>query len=399
MMKILSVLSLLALSLISNLFAEDDYYEKGVILLKVWQPDLVSLVGNQVINGSEQFQSVLTQYSAITSRKLPHSTAITDGWYRVEFPTELLLTDIRLALLDCPDIRYATLNYIGRLSGNPNDALWALQWALQRIRIADAWNINTGNGSILIGVLDTGIDIGHEDLSPDVWINPGEVPGNSLDDDANHYCDDIDGWNFFPETANCPQPPPPLPELWPGDQIVFEGWALRRSYHGTRVAGVIAAKTYNGTGIAGVAGGWNGQNGARLVGLRVADPNFGDWRQDRAAAAINYLTALRLRGYKVIANMSFQDDIHNDLQLQAFKDAVEGARASGVVMVAAAGNCPKEPCLGSVDELPAPARWVGVLAIGASMDAPAIGQERRSPYSLWDGGKVLCVAPVRQAAR
>jgi peptidase S8 and S53, subtilisin, kexin, sedolisin len=51
--------------------------------------------------------------------------------------------------------------------------------------------------TVIVGVVDSGVDINHEDLKPIIWTNPKEIPGNGIDDDKNGYIDDVHGWNFL----------------------------------------------------------------------------------------------------------------------------------------------------------------------------------------------------------
>lgn len=255
--------------------------------------------GNQVINGSAQLQTTFREYGVVNSRKLPHVDAQTNGWYRLEFPQDTPLEEILNAFKNCPDIRIATLNHSGILADIPDDPLWPDQWTLQKIDIPNAWNIIKPDNTILVGIMDTGLDYAHEDLTDNVWQNlgedadgdghtlewngstwildPGDLDGD--DDDGNNYADDLVGWNFIYNT-NDPQE---------------SGHS-----HGTRVGGVIAAKTYNNTGIAGIAGGWQGQTGVRLVGVPISHPAQG-WFELQAYEAIIYLTQLRQQSYTVIA--------------------------------------------------------------------------------------------------
>ena len=128
----------------------------------------------------------------------------------------------------------------------PSDADFPKQWALRNtgqvagnpgtpgvaghdIRALPAWQRSTGQGQV-IAVLDQGMDISHPDLASNVWLNTGELPGNGVDDEGNGWVDDVHGWNVGDYN--------PHPRPWD---------------HGTSVAGIAAAATNNGMGVAGVA--------------------------------------------------------------------------------------------------------------------------------------------------
>ncbi|WP_418895500.1 S8 family serine peptidase [Limibacterium fermenti] len=110
------------------------------------------------------------------------------------------------------------------------------------INILPAWEEETGNPEVIVAVVDGGIDIYHEDLKDNLWINSEEIPDNGIDDDDNGYIDDIHGFNFVKSTG-----------------------AIEPENHGTHVAGVIAAKNNNGKGVSGIAGG----NGAANSGVKL----------------------------------------------------------------------------------------------------------------------------------
>jgi alpha-tubulin suppressor-like RCC1 family protein/subtilisin family serine protease len=101
--------------------------------------------------------------------------------------------------------------------------------------VSKAWQKSTGNG-VTVAVIDTGIDIAHEDLAENIWVNAGEIPNNSIDDDGNGKVDDVNGWNFSDN-----------------NNVVFDTSNVENENHGTHIAGIIAAEKENGKGIAGVA--------------------------------------------------------------------------------------------------------------------------------------------------
>src|ERR1035437_647713 len=78
----------------------------------------------------------------------------------------------------------------------PNDPSYSSQYSLPLIKAPAAWSIIQGDPSVIIGIVDTGVDWPHPDLSANIWHNWGETPNNGIDDDHNGYVDDIRGWDF-----------------------------------------------------------------------------------------------------------------------------------------------------------------------------------------------------------
>ncbi len=141
------------------------------------------------------------------------------------------------------------------LSGAPNDPLFADQWHYNNtgqtggtvdadIDALEAWGIETGNSQVIVAVTDGGIDVLHEDLASNMWVNVDEIPGNGIDDDNNGFIDDVNGYGFGDDSGTIP-----------ADQ------------HGTHVGGTVAAVTNNGIGVSGVAGGDGSGDGVRLMSL------------------------------------------------------------------------------------------------------------------------------------
>lgn len=217
------------------------------------------------------------------------------------------------------------------------------QWGLARI----GWTpelARTARSDVVVAVIDTGIDFHHPDLAPaSIWRNPDEVV-NGRDDDGNGYVDDVMGWNFVDGNPN--------------------PWDL--AGHGTHVAGVIAAATGNGEGIAGIA------PSARIMPLKVL--NFlGRGRSSGIAAAIAYAAT---EGARVI-NLSLGGEELSSTE----KRAIEFAARQGVLVVAAAGNAG-----GDVAKF-GPAGLPSVLCVGASgLD------DRRASFSN-AGAEIDLVAP------
>jgi len=106
-----------------------------------------------------------------------------------------------------PRILRVEPNYLLFTRALPNDPGFSQQWALYNygqtggtanchINAAQAWDITTGS-EVIVAVIDTGVDYTHPDLAGQMWINPGEIPGNDIDDDGNGYVDDIYGFVRF----------------------------------------------------------------------------------------------------------------------------------------------------------------------------------------------------------
>ena len=101
------------------------------------------------------------------------------------------------------------------------------------VGMADAWaSYGEGKRDVVVAVIDTGVDISHEDLAGAIWVNEDEIPGNGLDDDGNGYADDVNGWNFYHNNN----------QIYNGSE----------DSHGTHGAGTIRASSGNGVGISGM---------------------------------------------------------------------------------------------------------------------------------------------------
>ncbi len=198
----------------------------------------------------------------------------------------------------------------------PTDPDYAKQWNLRMLNLPKAWAIEQGAPSVIIAVVDSGLDMQHPDLRSQLWQNRGEIPDNGIDDDENGYVDDVKGWDFSDAPTMQGR----------GDWTERDNRPDDETGHGTHVAGIIAAEPNNGIGIAGVA--WN----CRLMTLRAGFvAGAGAFLQsDDVAAAIVYAAD---NGAQII-NMSWGDPVN----VFIVQDAVEYAYQRGCILVAAAGN-------------------------------------------------------------
>ncbi|GAF03934.1 S8 family serine peptidase [Saccharicrinis fermentans] len=147
--------------------------------------------------------------------------------------------------------------------GTVNDALEGCD-----INLFNAWLKQKGSPEVIVAVIDGGIDITHEDLATNIWVNTSEYNGSSkTDDDGNGYKDDIYGYNFVDNNGT----------IEPND-------------HGTHVAGIIGAENGNNIGLCGIAGGDVAIPGVRLMSCQVfeTDAMGNETSADNFAEAIKY---------------------------------------------------------------------------------------------------------------
>ena len=119
------------------------------------------------------------------------------------------------------------------------------------VAVEKAWDLTTGDPSIIVAVLDEGVDVDHEDLKGSMWVNEGEVWGSHEDGDGNGYAGDIHGYNFVE------------------DHGVIAVESLYDTGHGSHVAGVIAATNNNGKGISSIAGGNGAVPGVKIMSCQI----------------------------------------------------------------------------------------------------------------------------------
>ncbi|MDD5258569.1 MAG: S8 family serine peptidase [bacterium] len=259
--------------------------------------------------------SAAPQSSGSSQKQLsPQNSPLDEGlsrWFTVSVKDGQDLQDTLDACTGSSLVEYAEPIYIYSIAAVPNDPYYSSsgtwgqqyddQWGLKNIQSERAWNISRGNSDAIVAVIDTGVDSTHPDLSANIWSNPGEIPGNGIDDDNNGYIDDTMGWDFIDNN---------------NDPMDTHG-------HGTHLSGIIAAVGNNGQGITGVC--WQ----AKIMVIKgLTDSGTG--ASDQLAQAIKYAVD---NGAKVI-NLSW-GGYGTSLLIQ---DALMYAYDHNCVIVAAAGN-------------------------------------------------------------
>jgi subtilisin family serine protease len=259
------------------------------------------------------------------------------GLYLLELDQKQDIGEAKEILSRTDGVIYAEPNYIRQLYYEPNDTFYPYQWALHLINADEAWDISRGNSTVLIAIIDTGVDYLHPDLAPNIWHNPGETPDNGIDDDGNGYVDDHIGYDF----SDAP--------YWPGmgDYLDRDNDPMDDNGHGTHCSGIAAAAGDNEIGMAGVA------FDAKIMAVRAGFSlifGVGVLEDDDSAAAIIYAAD---NGADVM-NLSWG----SFGQSAVIRDAIDYATSKGVTVVAAAGNS-------AVSELHFPSANDNVISVGA----------------------------------
>ena len=274
------------------------------------------------------------------------------------------------------DVLYVEPNYIRHFDAVPNDTFYASQWPLKNpppfpnvgggISAESAWDTTTGNQNIVVGVIDSGIDIDHRDLKDNIFINTAETPNNNIDDDNNGFVDDVNGWDFLNN-----------------DRTVFDSAA--DDFHGTHVAGIIGARGNNSVGIAGVN--WNVQLlPIKAIGIQGSSDSV-------ILEAYNYAKMMRQRGVNLrVLNNSYGGQAFSQSLFNGIKELGD----AGILFVASAGNETLNNDF--VRHFPACADLPNVISVAASNQSGFFATEfsNRGPQSVHlaaPGVEVLSTTP------
>ncbi len=228
--------------------------------------------------------------------------------------SQLILKNLQMN----PAVARVEPNYIYKIVRMPNDPDYSKLWGLNNAGLPDAegrngvknvdisaekaWDLSTGSRNVVVAVIDTGLDYTHPDLADNTWVNDIEKSGQrGIDDDGNGYVDDIHGYDF----ANADSDP------------------MDDHGHGTHCSGTIGASGDNGQGLVGVN--WN----VRIMGVKFLTA-AGGGTLAAAVKAIDYATKMKVN---IMSNSWGGGGPSVELQ-----EAIERARAAGILFLAAAGN-------------------------------------------------------------
>jgi subtilisin family serine protease len=197
-------------------------------------------------------------------------------------------------------VRYSEPDYEVSIDATPTDPRYGELWGLPKIGMPVAWDNNTGSDSVVVGIIDSGVDYTHDDLTSQMWTH-GEIPANGIDDDDNGKIDDVFGWDCRSE----------------------DGAPMDDNGHGTHVAGTIGAAANNATGVVGIN--WD----VSIMALKFLSSAGTGYTSD-AAECLHYA----IDNGAHITNNSWGGGGYS----QAMADAITRARNEDQLFVAAAGN-------------------------------------------------------------
>ena len=315
---VLFVFSLISLLFGYTAYAEDfPRFSPQISIDKQKQsPDELLVRFTKDVIAQSQASEIAKSHGAVKVKSFRRprqlSESAIDQWRLVKLNPGQNLEQAMQRFANDPAVEVVEPNYELSIIAYPNDPFFDNLWGMDNdgqsggsvdadIDAPEAWDIYTGSNSVLVAVIDTGVDYNHEDLADNIWTNTGEIPGNGIDDDGNGYIDDIHGYDFVNND---------------GDPMDDNG-------HGTHVSGTIAAVGNNGIGVAGVN--WD----ATIMGLKfLGYDGFGS--ASDAISAILYATDMGAR----LTSNSWGGNGGS----QALLDAINAADAANVLFVAAAGN-------------------------------------------------------------
>ncbi|MBC8278554.1 MAG: S8 family serine peptidase, partial [FCB group bacterium] len=295
-------------------------YAEGVVLVKMRDEsgirtyaDFIASAAYQTIQGNFKLEKTVQMFPR--AQKPIQRTLNTFNGQMIQLHDLATIFKLRLApgvdakaaaeaIAGYPDIEFAEPDYLVYTMLEPDDPLAGEQWHLDAfpgVNAKTAWDSTTGDTLQIIGIIDTGVDWDHPDLAEKIWNNWDEVNGIAgSDDDGNGFVDDFRGWDWINEDND------------PNDD----------NCHGTHVAGIAAAESNNGIGVAGIS--W----GAKIMPLKVLQSSGYGTMSDVALAA-----EYAYENSATVINMS----LGSYGESMTLKTTLENAYAY-CALVAAAGN-------------------------------------------------------------
>ncbi|MBD98539.1 MAG: hypothetical protein CMO34_01740 [Verrucomicrobia bacterium] len=323
-----------------------DYHE-GVLILKIKEEHAKHCFFDHI--ALKSLQSILrsTTISKIEKlfpkKKLPNLKQLEEGFvnlstiYKIYFSKEVDLVKMSSLLTQFDEVEYAELDYIQHLANQPNDPRNIDQWYLDAISAHQAWGINQGDTEVVIGIVDAGADMDHEDLIDNIAVNEAD-PINGIDDDGDGFVDNYRGWDLANNDND------------PNKSVVN---------HGSNVAGIASASTNNNIGISGC--GYN----SRLLIVRIDNETTG-----QLTAAYQGIVYAADHGAFIINN-SWGSQFYSQFAQDVVNYAAINRKA---LVIGASGNDGEERRF-------YPAAYENVLSVGSTIENDTV--KASSNYGYW----------------
>jgi subtilisin family serine protease len=349
---------------------DKKYYLQNVILIKTKDLTNISQDGKGLLSsnlmsviGDVGIKSVEAPFRQYSNSELLGSDKFGVGRIiQIKYNSPVDPFDLCVKLMDNPELEYAEPVFVRYTSAyTPNDPRLSQEWHINNTKVKEAWDVTKGDPTVLIAIVDTGVDWTHDDLKDNIWTNPGEIPSDGIDNDANGKKDDYHGWDFV---GNITPNEAAYGQYKEDNDPINNG-----QFHGTHVAGCASAVTDNAVGVA--APGFY----CKIIPIKCASDNAQTGGVHRGYEAILYAAQL---GAHVI-NCSWGGPGYS----QAEQDIINQALALGSVVVTASGNDGQNIDNGTQF----PAGLDNLMSVGSS--------ETNDKYSTWGnyGVKVTTYAP------
>ena len=256
------------------------------------------------------------------------TSLILQSTYLLEFSDYANVAQIIGDLKSSGAVEYAEKVPLDKNCLVPNDPGYSSQWGLSMINAAGAWSYFSAGSNISVAIVDDAIERTHPDLSGSLWVNPGEIAGNGIDDDGNGYIDDINGYDVG-DNDNDPNP----------TTLAYD--------HGTHVSGIVGAKTNNAVGVASIG------FSVRLMCVKsTSSPtSITNGYDGIVYAAVNHARVINMSWGGTGSSTTAQNIINY-------------AYSQGCILVAAAGNS-------NVNTPFYPAAYTNVISVAATQSADA----------------------------
>lgn len=273
---------IVAESIRAEVFPKGARFATNQIIIKYKQSQSPHQLKNQGKDRElENLKNRLSNIGVISQNRLFISDSLLlENYYLLNLPPDSDIPQVYQQLSKIPEVDAVTPDYILEVQEVPDDPAYSVLWGLPEIKAPEAWDIKNGNSNVIVGIVDTGVDLGHEDLKGNVIKGINTVEGtNDPNDDHGH---------------------------------------------GTHVAGTVGAVTNNGIGISSVS--W----GTKLLAIKSCDQN-GDCKTSDVSRGIEYAVD---RGAKIV-NISVAGEGSCN---GTYNDIISYAKEKGVLLVVAAGN-------------------------------------------------------------